>query len=415
MPAPGELLGHYRIEELLGEGAFGAVFRGEDVRLGRKVAVKVLHAKGDEDPAAWGQLLREARAAAALNHPNICATYDVGEDDGVNYIALEYVEGQPLSNLIRSGPLAVDIALSYASQITRGLEHAHARGIVHRDLKASNVMIASDGQAKLLDFGLARHLDPSLIESMAQSRQSFAEIGNIAGTLSYMAPEVLRGKPAGPSSDLWALGAMTHEMIAGHLPFKGETPFEMTMAIMVEAPEPLPPSVPADVRSLVEKCLQKEPADRFANAHELLDQLERAHAGIAGRHRKTLSWQTRLVIAVASLMAILGVASVWRHREPKPAPPKIEVLQKAPLLTATAPSLSTQPPPSNPVKKSPSAPPPSRQFPGNPTVDVWVNLKTLIYHCPDTRWYKKTADGTLLKQRQAQLKGYHPASNQACE
>src|ERR1700722_19872318 len=135
MPAPGEILGHYRIEQLLGEGAFGAVFRGEDVRLGRKVAVKVPHAKG-EDPAAWGQLLQEARAASALNHPNICATYDIGEDDGVNYIAMEYVEGQPISSLISSGPLAVDLALSYAGQIAKGLEHAHARGIIHRDLKA---------------------------------------------------------------------------------------------------------------------------------------------------------------------------------------------------------------------------------------------------------------------------------------
>src|SRR5579859_2440145 len=241
MPTPGDILGHYRIEEFLGKGAFGAVFRGEDVRLGRKVALKVPHAKAEEDPdpAAWGQLLQEARAAATLNHPNICATYDIGEDAGINYIAMEYVEGQSLSDLLRSGALSPQLALSYAIQIAKGLDHAHARGIIHRDLKASNVMITSEGQAKLLDFGLARRLDPGVIESMSQSRRSMSEIGNIAGTLSYMAPEVLRGKTAGPSSDLWSLGALIHEMVSARLPFKGETPFELTMAIMVEAPQPL--------------------------------------------------------------------------------------------------------------------------------------------------------------------------------
>lgn len=415
MPVPGEILGHYRIEQLLGEGAFGAVFRGEDVRLGRKVAVKVPHAKG-EDPASWGQVLQEARAASALNHPNICATYDIGEDEGVNYIAMEYVEGQPISSLIRSGPFAVDLALLYASQIAKGLEHAHARGIIHRDLKASNVMITTDGQAKLLDFGLARRLDPNVIESIAQSRQSFAEIENIAGTLSYMAPEVLRGKPAGPSSDLWSLGALIHEMVSGHLPFKGETPFEMTMAIMVEAPEPLPTSVPENVRALVEKCLQKKPENRFSNAHELLEQLEAARASIAGRHQQTRPWRARLVMAVAALIAILGVAFIWRRREPKPVPPKIEVVQKA---SAEPPSLRV------PVKR---APPKTQEHPpvsaqshanktsGNPKVEVWVNLKTSKYHCPGTYWYKKkTANGALMAQGQAQLKGYRPASNEVCE
>lgn len=414
MPEPGAILGHYRIKEKLGEGAFGAVFRGEDIRLGSKVAIKVPHVQSDDDPSAWAQLLEEARAAAALNHPNICRTHDIGEDGGFNFIVIEYVEGQTLSNLIHGQPLPVDLALSYAIQITKGLEHAHANNIIHRDLKASNVMISSEGQAKLLDFGLARHLDPQLIESVSQSRQSLAEIGTTAGTLCYMAPEILRGKAPKPSSDLWSLGVLLHEMLAGQLPFKGETPFELTMSIMVEEPGPLPPSVPANLRALVAKCLQKEPKDRFANAHELLDELEAVRASIARHDRKAIPWPARVATTLTLFAAVAGTGFIWRHRQ-KPEPPKVEVVKAAP---ATLPAISNVPAKqksSSPTQKRLPDPVQAHRFAGNPNVDVWVNLKTQIYHCPGTRWYKKTANGTLLKQRQAQVKGYQPASHEVCE
>src|SRR5215472_114382 len=155
MPAAGKILGHYRVEEKLGEGSFGAVFRGEDLRLQRKVALKIPHLRGDSDGEAWGRLLREGRAASALNHPNICAIYDIGEEDGIHYIAFEYVEGRTLKDMIGEGPLAALTALSYAGQIAAALAHAHSRGFIHRDLKSSNVIITAAGQAKLLDFGLA--------------------------------------------------------------------------------------------------------------------------------------------------------------------------------------------------------------------------------------------------------------------
>ena len=416
MPAPGDILGHYRVEEFLGEGAFGAVFRGEDIRLGRKVAIKVPHANREEDAGAWGQLLQEARAASALNHPNICATYDIGEDEGVNYIALEFVDGRTLSDVVRSGPLPPSLALDYASQIAKGLAHAHGRGIIHRDLKASNVMISTGGEAKLLDFGLARHLDAATIESVARSRQSLAEIGTTAGTLCYMAPEVLRGKPPGPSSDLWSFGALLHEMLLGRLPFKGETAFELTMAIMVEAPEPLPSTIPGSVRAVVESCMQKEPENRVANAHELLVQLEAARASTEPKPKRARAWQIRVAAAAAFLAVILGLALAWRRHESKPVPPKIEVIQKAALAPGTAPAIPAKPAAApSASQKRPSTGSHSRPPSGDPNVDVWVNLKTRVYHCPGTRWYKKTADGTLEKQRRAQLDGYHAASNRPCE
>ena len=414
MPAPGDILGHYRVKEQLGEGAFGTVFLGEDIRLGRRVAIKVPHVQSEDDPSAWAQLLAEAQAAAALNHTNICGTFDIGEEGGINYIAIEYVEGQTLSSLIHGVPLPVDLALSYAIQIAKALEHAHDHDIIHRDLKASNVMISSEGQAKLLDFGLARRLDPRMLESVSQSRQSLAEIGTTAGTLCYMAPEVLHGKAPRPASDLWSLGALLHEMLAGELPFKGETPFELTMAIMVEEPGPLPSSVPVALREVVGKCLKKEPKDRFTSAHEVLDQLEAVQASITKPNRKLLRLPAQLAVAFALVMALTGTAYIWRHHA-KPASPKVEVVKTAPAVTAPATSISNKALPPTPNQKHSPVSPQTRRFAGNPNVDVWVNLKTQIYHCPGTRWYQKTADGTLLKQRQAQLKGYQPASHQVCE
>jgi len=283
MPVPGEIFGQYRVEEKLGEGGFGAVFRGEDLRLHRKVALKIPHRHGDEDAETWGRLLREARAASALNHPNICAIYDIGEVDDRNYIALEYVEGRRLGDVIRDGPLPALAALTYAGQIGTALAHAHSRGIIHRDLNASNVIITPEGQAKLLDFGLARRFDSQTIEALTQSRQSLADTGHAAGTLCYMAPEVLRGKPASVRSDLWSLGALLHQSLCGKLPFQAETPFELSLAIMLEEPQPLPPEVPAAARAVAAKCLQKEPANRFETAQQVVATLEEARAAIEGK------------------------------------------------------------------------------------------------------------------------------------
>jgi eukaryotic-like serine/threonine-protein kinase len=407
MLATGHIVGHYRIEEKLGEGSFGEVWRGVDMRLDRRVAIKVMRGE-DGGAAAWGRLLEEARAASALNHPAICATYDVGEVEGVGYIAMEYVQGQPLSSLVREGPLPPAVAVAYGIEMAAALAHAHGRGIIHRDIKGSNVMITREGHVKLLDFGLARRLDTPAIESLTQSRESLHDLGGTAGTLCYMAPEVLRGKPAGAKSDLWSFGARLFEMLSGRLPFQGRTPFELSMAIMVEETPSLAVELP-ELRKVVRRCLDKSPASRAADACEIRAELEQAKAALGTSGQGTDARRHRTRAAVASVIALAGLITFalgwWRHGVSHgPAPAAITVLQQP------------SPPAPQPVWPSGEARQPVAAHPGgNPNAEVWVNLKTRVHHCPGTRWYEKTANGRLITQSQAQLAGYHAASNKPCD
>jgi serine/threonine protein kinase len=409
MPAPGEIFGHYRIEEKLGEGAFGAVFRGEDLRLHRKVALKMPHRRGIDDREAWGRLLREARASSALNHPNICAIYDIGEENDRNYIALEYVEGRTLGDLIRDGPLLALTALTYAGNIAAALAHAHSHGIVHRDLKSSNVVITAEGQAKLLDFGLARRLDSHTIEALTQSRQSLVDIGGAAGTLSYMAPEVLRGKPAGVRSDLWSLGALLYESLCGKLPFQGETPFELSLAIMLEEPKPLPAGVPASARAVTAKCLQKEPSRRYQTAQQVVAALEEARARLDAKPAS--GFRRWLRVAGISLMLAAGLALSWqRHREAdiRAAPPGVIVLQApAPYRSvAQSPDLHNSPLIEHPAQH--------RLYEGTPGLEVWVNVKSGIYHCSEPP-HHASGYWKAMSQIEAEKNGYRASRNKPCE
>ena len=253
----GRTLAHYRIMEKLGAGGMGVVYRAHDTRLGRDVALKVVGAQDRVGDRARERLLREARTASVLNHPNICTVYEAGEADGETYIAMELVEGQTLSALIGSDELAPETAIRYGVQIADALSHAHERGVVHRDLKCANVIITPDGRPKVLDFGLARRGAGD--QGSGAGDETLTQEGAVAGTLAYMAPEVLRGEAADARSDLWALGVMLYQAVAGTLPFRGTTSFEITSAILRDSAAPLPSHVPAGRPPLSGACWPSSP------------------------------------------------------------------------------------------------------------------------------------------------------------
>ena len=232
------LSGKYKILEEVGRGGMGVVYKAEDTQLKRTVALKFLSPDSPLVPSREKRLTQEAQAASALNHPNICTIYEIGEADGRSFIAMEYVEGQTLDRLIPPGGLPPADVRRFGCQLIEGFEHAHKKGVIHRDLKSANVMITPDGRVKILDFGLAKRLGGEELGEAAQSRSSLTEEGTIAGTLPYLAPETLRGDPADARSDIWALGVVLYEMAAGKRPFEGRTGFELTSSILSDAPAP---------------------------------------------------------------------------------------------------------------------------------------------------------------------------------
>ncbi len=276
-PARDELIGkrlaHYDVTARLGHGGMGVVYLAHDERLQRDVALKVLPPETVADTTARARLLREARTASGLNHPHICTIHEVGEVSGFTFIAMEHLAGRPLSEVIPPGGLPVETLLRYGVQIADALAHAHEHGIVHRDLKCSNVIITPEGRAKVLDFGLAKQLGGMEL-SASGPRQSLTEAGAVVGTLDYMAPEVLLGEAADVRSDLWALGVMLYEMAAGERPFRGQTGFELSAAILHESPTSLPARVPASLRAVVQRCLAKDPSQRYQRAGEARAALE---------------------------------------------------------------------------------------------------------------------------------------------
>ncbi|MGH9670489.1 MAG: protein kinase domain-containing protein [Terriglobales bacterium] len=269
-----QTLGHYRILEKIGAGGMGVVYRAHDERLGREVALKVVGERWLTDDKARARLLQEARTASALNHPHVCTIYEVAESAGEAYIVMEYVAGRPLSALVPGEGLRTETLLRYALQISDALAHAHQRRVIHRDLKSSNVVITPEGRAKVLDFGLAKRLREQDLDAVTRSQMSLTEAGAVVGTLHYLAPEALRGQPADERSDLWALGVMLYEMATGQLPFQGKTSFELTSGILREPPAAFPERVPAGLRGVIQRCLVKEPGQRYQSAVEVRAALE---------------------------------------------------------------------------------------------------------------------------------------------
>ena len=269
-----QTVSHYRIVEKVGAGGMGVVYRAHDDRLNRDVALKFLPDELNHDENARALLIREARTASALNHPNICTIYDVGEEAGKSYIVMEFVSGRSLAEQIPEGGLPVETVIRYGEQIADAMAHAHERGVIHRDLKTPNVIVMPGGRVKVLDFGLAKHMTPGEITLKTQSISTLTSEGAIVGTMHYMAPELFRAEPADARSDVWALGVVLYEMANGKRPFRGRTSYELSSMILHDSPPPLRENVPLGLRSVVEHCLAKEPAQRYQHASEIRAALE---------------------------------------------------------------------------------------------------------------------------------------------
>jgi len=279
----GTRLGPYEIESPLGAGGMGEVYLARDKRLQRTVAIKVLPARLSLNPDLHARFVHEAKVISSLQHPNICVVHDVGSQDGVDYMVMEYVSGQTLDKIIPPGGLPANVATRYAIQVADALARAHAAGVVHRDLKPSNIMVDDSGLVKVLDFGLAKlaTTQPAGGDMGATINGTGAPTspGMIVGTLAYMSPEQAEGKQIGVRSDIFSFGAVFYEMLTGKKAFDADSGGALLAALMRDNPKPvndLRRDVPSELRSIVSRCLKKNPADRYASGTELLSELKRS-------------------------------------------------------------------------------------------------------------------------------------------
>ena len=330
----GTKLGPYDIESMLGAGGMGEVYRARDARLNRTVAIKVLPASFSADADRMQRFMQEARAAAALNHPNILSIFDIGEANAAPYIVSELLEGSTLREQLKSGGIGSRKAIDVGLQVARGLAAAHNKGIVHRDLKPENIFVTDDGRVKILDFGLAKLTRPETSSGSddAPTVQVNTEAGQVLGTVGYMSPEQVRGKGADHRSDIFALGAILYEMLSGKRAFHGETPADTMSAILKEEPAELSETarnVPLPLERVVRHCLEKNPAQRFQSAGDVAFNLESladssassrtsgqvaviaADSGASGASAAIPAKRGMLVLGAAAVLAVLAIGGGW--------------------------------------------------------------------------------------------------------
>jgi eukaryotic-like serine/threonine-protein kinase len=332
--ATGTKLGPYEIQSPLGAGGMGEVYRARDTRLDRTVAVKILPAHLSENTEAKQRFDREARAISSLNHSSICTLYDVGHQGGVDYLVMEFLEGETLADRLRKGPLTAELLLKYANEICEGLEKAHKTGVVHRDLKPGNIMLTKSG-AKLMDFGLAKTLpqgDPASGLTVTSSEpspgpspaQPLTERGTMLGTFQYMSPEQVEGKEADTRSDIFALGAVLYEMATGKRAFEGKNTASVIAAVLERNPpavSSVQPASPPALDRVVQTCLAKDPDERFQNVHDVNLQLKwiaegGSQAGVPARRRN----REKLAWSLMGGFAIFAAAfAVWTYARPRPS------------------------------------------------------------------------------------------------
>jgi Tol biopolymer transport system component len=320
----GTKLGPYEIQSPLGAGGMGEVYRARDTRLERSVAIKVLPAVLSSDAERKQRFEREARTISSLNHPNICALYDVGSQDGLEYLVLEYVEGETLEKRLEKGPLPTELLLRHALEIADALEKAHRNGVIHRDLKPANIMLTKSG-AKLLDFGLAKWSaagasQEETLKTLTAAATKLTEQGTIVGTFRYMAPEQLEGKEADARTDIFALGEVLYEMVTARAAFAGKTKASLIAAILSAEPaliSTLQPMTPPALERLVRGCLEKDPDERWQTAHDVKLQLRAIAEGgsqsglpppVSARRkiRERLGWAAAAVAALLAAVFALG-------------------------------------------------------------------------------------------------------------
>jgi tetratricopeptide (TPR) repeat protein len=342
---PGSRIAHFEVLGLIGAGGMGEVYRARDTRLGRDVAIKVLPAEFAADAERLKRFEREAKATAALSHPNILDVHDVGTVEGVPYLVEELLEGESLRERLDRGVMPVREALTIAAQVAHGLAAAHEKHIVHRDLKPANLFITSEGTVKILDFGLAKLVEGVPLgeaDTLTHAPTGATDLGRVLGTMAYMAPEQARGLPVDQRADIFAFGVVLYEMLAGERPFRGETATDTVAAILKEDPPPLTAGVPLALQGVVRQCLAKRPDQRFSSGHDLELALQaassqgetalptRAGAAVAGSAR-----QLRLLLfgGVLAAVAVVAALAIWRPWRGVPRP-AASIAERSPSILA---------------------------------------------------------------------------------
>ncbi|MGD0791809.1 MAG: protein kinase [Terriglobales bacterium] len=325
---PGTKFGPYEIQSLLGAGGMGEVYRTRDTRLQRTVAIKILPAHLSSNPDLHARFEQEAKSISGLQHPNICVVHDIGSQDGVDFMVMEYVAGQTLDKLIPPGGMATDLAMKYAVQVAEALSCAHAAGIVHRDLKPSNIMVDENGLVKVLDFGLAKLSAPASALSSEAATMATTP-GMIVGTVAYMSPEQAEGKPIDARSDVFSCGSVLYEMLTGRRAFAGHSNAALLSAVMRDDPKPLSEvkrDVPPEVRRIVTHCLKKDPAARYTSGAELAHELKNCRELLFPESGPMLSparivrevQRPRVLVPLLLTVIILGTGAAWlvkRYRD----------------------------------------------------------------------------------------------------
>jgi serine/threonine protein kinase len=323
--AAGTRLGPYEILTPIGAGGMGEVCKGHDTRLGRDVAVKLLPAEFARDSGRRDLFDREARAVAALNHPNILALYDIGSENGLAYMVTELLEGETLALRLMSGALPWRKAAEMGAGIADGLAAAHSKGIIHRDLKPGNIFLTSDGRVKILDFGLAHRLAPEKPAAGPEGETATLmqpETGTMMGTLGYMSPEQVRGESVAAPSDIFALGCVLYEMVAGRRAFSGGSASDILASTLKEDPARIEESgrqAPGEMQRLIERCLAKTPSQRFHSAHDLAFAL-RSILSSSGEKPAAIEppppppKTSRLAVSIAVVLAIMGAVGLYYWR-----------------------------------------------------------------------------------------------------